>query len=139
MPSFSNLRADAQERWSPEEGGEYTVVVVEVRNGETKNGYPSVNLWLEVIDGQDSGERFWDGTYFSANGRANAMAFAKLEAASTNLNEAFWGRDPEAEEIERNLMGAKLKVRTTFEENKDGGDPWLRCTYVATNNEVEDF
>ena len=45
------------------------------------------------------------------------MAFAKLEAASSLLNEAFWGQDPDGAEIERNLMGAKLKVRTTFEEN----------------------
>jgi len=35
MPSFSNLRSSAQERWQPEEGGQYTVVVVEVRNGAT--------------------------------------------------------------------------------------------------------
>jgi hypothetical protein len=140
MPSFSNLRAGAQERWKPEEGSEYTVVVVEVRNGETRNGYPSVNLWLEVIGGEDSGERFWDGTYFSANSRANAMAFAKLEAASPVLTEAFWASDPDETRIESTLMGAKLKVRTTFEENQDGGDPWLRCTYIAVDNgAVEEF
>ena len=140
MPSFSNLRADAQERWRPEEGGEYTVVVVEVRNGETRNGYPSVNLWLEVIDGQDNGERFWDGTYFSANGRANAMAFAKLEAANSSLNDAFWAQDPSEVAIETALMGAKFKVRTTFEDNSDGGDPWLRCTYIGVDSGVqEDF
>ena len=140
MPSFSNLRSEAQERWQPEEGGEYTVVVVEVRNGETRNGYPSVNLWLEVIGGQDSGERFWDGTYFSANGRANAMAFAKLEAASSVLNETFWASDPDAVRIESALMGAKFKVRTTFEENQDGDRPWLRCTYIAIDNgAVEEF
>ncbi len=51
MPSFSNLRSEAQERWQPEEGGVYTVIVVECRNGETKNGYPSINLWLEIVDG----------------------------------------------------------------------------------------
>jgi len=64
MPSFSDLRSGAEERWQPEEGGQYTVIVVECRNGETRNGYPSVNLWLEVVGEQDSGERFWDGTYF---------------------------------------------------------------------------
>ena len=137
MPSFSNLRAEAQERWAPEEGGEYTVVAVEVRNGETRNGYPSVNLWLEVIDGQDSGERFWDGTYFSASKRGNAMAFAKLAAANPVLDDAFWAKDPDGVAIESALMGAKFKVQTTFEESKDGGDPWLRCVYVPVSDKVE--
>tara|TARA_R100000458_G_C8277533_1_gene253094 strand:- start:4625 stop:5044 length:420 start_codon:yes stop_codon:yes gene_type:complete len=139
MPSFSNLRSSAQERWQPEEGGQYTVVVVEVRNGETKNGYPSVNLWLEVIAGPDSGERFWDGTYFSANSRANAMAFSKLEAANSSLSESFWAGDPDGTAIENVLMGSKFSVQTTFEENRDGDRPWLRCVYVPVETTTEDF
>ena len=132
MPSFSQLRASAEERWKPEEGGEYTVCAVDVRIGETKNGYPSISLWLEVIDqGPDSGERFWDGTYLSASKRANNMAFAKLESASTQLNEAFWAQEPDDGSIISALMGSKLKVRTTFEVNeRDPENPWLRCTYI---------
>jgi len=141
MPSFSNLRSTAQERWQPEEGSVYTVVVVEVRNGETRNGYPSVNLWLEIIGSSpDVGERFWDGTYFSANSRANSMAFAKLEAANADLSETFWAKDPDETAIESILMGSKFKVQTTFEENRDGDRPWLRCTYIpADDNGVEEF
>ncbi len=140
MPSFSNLRSEAQERWQPEEGGVYTVIVVECRNGETKNGYPSINLWLEIVDGTDSGERFWDGTYFSANNRANSMAFAKLNAANTSLDDAFWAKDPDETAIESALMGSTFKVQTTFEENRDGDRPWLRCTYIPVENTpVEDF
>jgi|TARA_R100000315_G_C5182366_1_gene105834 hypothetical protein len=140
MPSFSDLRSSAEERWQPEEGGEYTTVIVECRVGETANGFPSVSLWHEVVGGEDSGERFWDNTYFSANGRANAMAFAKLEAATSVANEAFWAKDPDEMEVERALMGAKLKVRTTFDENdRDPQRPWLRCTYMALNETVEDF
>lgn len=134
MPSFSELRSTAQGRWEPEEGSEYTVIVVEVRNGETKKGYPSVNLWLEVIGGEDSGERFWDATYFSASDQANNMAFAKLEAANPALNEAFWAKDATPEDVERALMGAKFKARTTYEENLDGDRPWLRCTYMAAES-----
>ena len=96
-----------------------------------------MNLWLEVIDGQDSGERFWDGTYFSASKRGNAMAFAKLQAANSSMDDAFWAGDPDGTAIETALMGAKIKVQTTFEENKDGGNPWLRCTYVPTSDKVE--
>ena len=98
MPSFSQLRSSAEERWKPEEGGEYTV---------------------------------WDGTYLSASKRANNMAFAKLESASTQLNEAFWAQEPDDGSIISALMGSKLKVRTTFEVNeRDPENPWLRCTYI---------
>lgn len=135
MPSFSNIRAEAQERWSPEEGGEYLTVVVDVRLGETQKGYPSVGLWLEVIDGPDSGERFWDNTYFSASKSGNNMSFAKLEAASDDLTEEFWAKDPDEVAIQGVLMGCKVKVQATYEPNKDGGDPWLRCTYIRTESE----
>jgi hypothetical protein len=137
MPSFSSLASTAQERWQPEEGGEYTVIVVEVRNGETRNGYPSINMWLENISGEDSGERFWDGTYFSANGTANNMAFAKLRAASDKLSKEFWDTDPDETQIESILMGAKFKVQTTYEENRDGDRPWLRCTYMPIKDSAD--
>jgi hypothetical protein len=139
MPSFSDLRSGAEERWQPEEGGQYTVIVVECRNGETRNGYPSVNLWLEVVGEQDSGERFWDGTYFSANKRANSMAFAKLQAANSNLDEPFWAKDPDDVAIQNALMGSKFKVQTTFEENRDGDRPWLRCTYIPIEDQKVEF
>ena len=136
MPSFSSLRSSAEERWQPEEGGEYTTVIVECRVGETANGYPSVSLWHEVVGGDDSGERFWDNTYFSANGRANSMAFTKLEAASKEVNEAFWAKDPDGVAIETALMGSKMKVLTTFDENDRNPErPWLRCTYIALAEE----
>ena len=137
MPSFSELRSSAEERWQPEEGGEYTTVVVECRVGETANGYPSVSLWHEVIGGQDSGERFWDNTYFSANGRANSMAFTKLGAANSQVSEDFWAKDPEEVAIETALMGSKLKVRTTFDENDRNPErPWLRCTYMPIHEDT---
>ena len=139
MPSFSDLHSGAEERWQPEEGGQYTVIVVECRNGETRNGYPSVNLWLEVIGEQDAGERFWDGTYFSANKRANSMAFAKLGAANSNLDETFWAKDPDDTVIQNALMGSKFKVQTTFEENRDGDRPWLRCTYIPIEDKPVEF
>ena len=141
MPSFSNLRSEAEERWKPEEGSQYSVVVVEVRNGETKNGYPSIGLWLEVI-GQttDAGERFWDNTYFSANKRGNAMSFAKLEAVNPELNEEFWAGDPDSHVIESMIMGKTFKAQATYEDNRDGGDPWLRCTYIpAESKEIPSF
>ena len=89
MPSFSDLRSSAEERWQPEEGAEYTTVVVECRVGETANGYPSVSLWHEVVGGEDSGERFWDNTYFSSTGRDNSMAVTKHEDATYVAKEAF--------------------------------------------------
>ena len=49
MPSFSELSSSAEERWQPEEGGEYTTVVVECRVGETSNEYPKIGLWHEDI------------------------------------------------------------------------------------------
>tara|TARA_R100001463_G_scaffold103499_3_gene157819 strand:+ start:4213 stop:4638 length:426 start_codon:yes stop_codon:yes gene_type:complete len=138
MPSFSNLRSEAEERWKPEEGGMYSVCAVEVRVGETKNGYPAINLWLEVIGNTpDAGERFWDGTYFSANKRGNNMSFAKLEAASKELTESFWASDPDEVAVEQKLMGSTFQVQTTFEENRDGGDPWLRCTYLPSEDKSQ--
>ena len=137
MPSFSNLRAEAQERWAPEEGGEYLTVVVDVRLGVTRNDYPSIGLWLEVIDGEDSGERFWDNTYFSASKAGNNMSFSKLEAVSIGLDKAFWAQDPDEDAIKHIAMGCKVKVQATYEENKDGGDPWLRCIYVPITDKVE--
>ena len=135
MPSFSELYSGAEERWQPEEGGEYTTIVVECRVGETQNGYPSINLWLEVVNGPDSGERFWDGTYLSANKRANSMAFAKLEAASAVLNETFFAGDPSDAEIEQALMGCKMKLQTTYEHNdRDPERPWLRCVYMPLSD-----
>ena len=135
MPSFSELSSSAEERWQPEEGGEYTTVVVECRVGETSNEYPKIGLWVEVITGEDSGERFWDNTYFSANGRANNMAFAKLAAANPKMDTAYWDKDPDEVEIERALMGSKMKVRTTYDENdRDPSRPWLRCTYIPLDD-----
>ena len=135
MPSFSELYESAGERWKPEEGGVYTVCVVEARKGETQNGYPSVNLWLEVVGGESNGERFWDATFFSASGVANGMAFAKLEAVSPTTNEAVWKGNPDLGQIEGAMMGAKFKTQTTYETNqRDPEKPWLRCTYLPISD-----
>ena len=135
MPSFSEIEASAGERWQPEEGGEYTVVVVDVRKGTTQNDYPSINLWLEVVGEYDSGERFWDGTYFSASSTANGMAFAKIGAVSTSATREFFAGDPDEADIQGILMGSKFKVNTTYEANdRDPDKPWLRCPYIPLSD-----
>jgi hypothetical protein len=138
MASFSELRASAGERWQPEEGGEYTTLIVEVRIGETAKGNPKIGLWHEVVGGEDSGERFWDNIFFSASSTANNMAFAKIEAACPTANETFFNGDPDETEIERKLMGSKMKVRTTYDENdRDKDRPWLRAIYMATEDQAD--
>lgn len=136
MGFHSKARQTASSRWEPAEGGEYTVTVVEVRERETKSGFPSYGLWLEVVsDGDGNGERFWDNTFFSANDRANGMSYAKLEAASPHLNEAFWAGDPSSLDIERALMGSVFIARCTYDENdRDPDRPWLRCTYIPSDD-----
>lgn len=136
MGFHGKARAEASQYFEPEEGGEYKVVVVEVREKTTTAGFPGYSLWLEILDdGPGKGERFWDGIYFSKNNRANGMSYAKLEAASPLINDEFWARDPEFEDIEKALMGSTFSVLVTYDENdRDPAKPWLRCTYIPSDS-----
>lgn len=132
MGFHGQARATASEYFKPEEGGEYKVVVVEVREKQTAAGYPGYSLWLEILDeGAGKGERFWDGIYFSKNDRANGISYAKLESANALLDENFWLKDPDFSDIEAILMGSTFTAKITYDDNdKDPDNPWLRTTYV---------
>ena len=135
MGFHSKARQEASEFFTPEEGADYKVVVVEVREKETAAGYPAYGMWLEILEGDGQGERFWDNVFFSANNRANAMSYNKLEAACPTMNDTFWDKDPNFGEIEKALMGSTFTASITYDENdKDPSRPWLRCTYIPSDS-----
>ena len=113
----------------PPEGWEGTVICVDANYRQTKNGFPSYGLLLQVVGGEDNEKTFFDNVYFSGNARFNDQSFVKLEAAGVEAD--YWKTDPDEENaVPNKLVGLKFNLRATWDPNEDDASrPWLRCTY----------
>lgn len=67
--------------WRPPENS-YRARVVQTNHGKTKKGNdPRIGVWLEIVEGPESGKRWWDNiTLFADNPQASAINFGKLLA-----------------------------------------------------------
>jgi len=128
-------RQNFDNSWSPASGS-YRVGVVKVNAGTTKtNKDPRIGVWLEILEGDDQGKRWWENiTLFADNPAAAAVNIGKLIAMGVEEDTIYALNDAEA--IAPLLEGWVGMAKVERKPNpRNPEDPYVN-TYFSPEGEV---